>query len=242
MHNVIFDVGANNGVDGLGYALFNKDLNIYAFEANPELVKKILFNKNLIESFLDIKLNNYTIISKAVSNYNGHSDFYISEYDLCSSLMKYKFVKTEKKITCEVITLQNFCDEKKIDNIVHLHSDTQGSDLNVLRGLNKYKEIVHSGVVETMVEEKDVNYEGASSYKEFEIFLNENSFKITKKTFNDFAHKEINVFFKNKKILRKNFIKKREFNRRFIQRIIEKRINFKDRIYRKYLKLFIIKN
>mgnify|MGYP001475636904 CR=1 FL=1 len=44
-----FDVGANNGVDGLGYALFNKDLNIYAFEANPELVKKILFNKNLIE-------------------------------------------------------------------------------------------------------------------------------------------------------------------------------------------------
>ena len=51
MNNVIFDVGANNGLDGLGYALFNKNLNIYAFEANPELVKKIQFNKNLIENF-----------------------------------------------------------------------------------------------------------------------------------------------------------------------------------------------
>jgi FkbM family methyltransferase len=197
MNNVIFDIGANNGVDGLGYALFNRDLNIYAFEANPYLIKKILINKQLIENFFNLKLNNYTIIDKAVSNYNGKDDFYVSEYDLCSSLLKYKFVKTEKKITCEVLTLKNFCDEKKIDNIIHLHSDTQGSDLNVLKGLDKYNAIVHSGVIETMIEKKDINYEGASSFKDFETFLKENNFEITKKVFNDYAHREINVFFKN---------------------------------------------
>ena len=34
-----------------------------------------------------------------------------------------------------VITLEKFCDENKIDNIVYIHTDTQGSDLNVLQGM-----------------------------------------------------------------------------------------------------------
>ena len=47
-------------------------------------------NKEKIESFFKIPIKNYNLINKAVSNFNGSSDFYISEYDLCSSLLKYK--------------------------------------------------------------------------------------------------------------------------------------------------------
>lgn len=239
MNNAILDIGANNGVDGLGYALFNKNFNVYAFEANPELVRKINFNKELIEKFLNIKIINYQIIEKAVSNYNGTDDFFISDYDLCSSLLKYKFVKTKKKILCEVITLKKFCEDNEIDNIAYLHSDTQGSDLNVLKGLNEHINKVHSGVIETMIEKEDIKYEGASSFEDFEKFFLENHFQILKKTFNDPAHKEINVFFKNLNISKKNLLNVKEFNRRFIQRIVENRTTLKDRIFKFFFNKFL---
>ena len=37
--NYIFDVGANDGADGLALALANKNIFVHAFEANPELKK-----------------------------------------------------------------------------------------------------------------------------------------------------------------------------------------------------------
>ena len=240
MNNVILDVGANDGIDGLGYALFNKHLDIYAFEANPALLDKIQNNKKKIENFFNITLKNYNLINKAVSNFNGSSDFYISEYDLCSSLLKYKFVKTTKKITCDVITLEKFCNENEIDNIVYLHTDTQGSDLNVLKGLNEYKKKLHSGVIETIIKKEKIRYEGASTLDEFEIFFKKNNFSITNKIFNDKDLTEINVYYKNKNILDKEFILKKEFNRRFIYRIVNGKITLKDMIFSKYIKFFKI--
>lgn len=238
MKDVIFDIGANNGIDGLGYALFNKHLNVYAFEANPNLVEKIQNNKSKIETFFNVSLNNYNLINKAVSNFNGSSDFYISEYDLCSSLLKYKFVKTEKKITCDVITLEKFCDENKIDNIVYIHTDTQGSDLNVLQGLKNYIKKVHSGVIETIIEKEKMRYEGANTFDEFKNFFISNNLTVIDKKFNDKELTEINVYFRNEIIPNSNFLKKNEFNRRFIYRIVNNKINIKDRIFAKILKIF----
>ena len=238
MNNVIFDVGANDGIDGLGYALYNKHYKIYAFEANPFLLNKIQKNLNNIENFFQVKLDNYFLINKAVSNFNGSSDFYISEYDLCSSLLKYKFVKTEKKIKCDVIRLEKFCDENRIDNIVYLHTDTQGSDLNVLKSLNRYTERVHSGVIETFIQKEKNRYEGASTLDEFEKFFLLNNFIIYDKQFNDKELSEINVYFKNKNILDKNYLFKKNFNRRLISRVANNKYNIKDKIFSKFFKLF----
>ena len=95
--NLIFDVGANNGLDGLGFALHNPAYNVYAFEANPELIPEIIKNKKKIEVFFKLELKNYEIINKAISDFNGMSDFHVSQFNLCSSLLKYKFVETKKK-------------------------------------------------------------------------------------------------------------------------------------------------
>ena len=43
--NAIFDVGSNNGVDGINYAVFNPKCTIYAFEPNPFLRSTIINNK-----------------------------------------------------------------------------------------------------------------------------------------------------------------------------------------------------
>ena len=239
MLNVILDIGANDGSDGLGYALFNPNLKIYAFEPNPELISKINKNKEKIEKIFNVKLSNYKIVNKAVSNFNGTSDFYLSELDLCSSLLKYKFVKMKKKIACEVITLEKFCSEEKIDNIVFLHVDTQGSDLDVLKGLKFYKSIVHEGVIETMLNKEDLNYVGACTLDDVKNFFQGSSYEIIEEKYN--APKELNVYFKNKKCKNTNKISINKFNPRFLRRITENRLNFKDNIYIYYLKKIRLK-
>ncbi|MDC3071867.1 FkbM family methyltransferase [Candidatus Pelagibacter sp.] len=236
MLNVILDIGANDGSDGLGYALFNPNFTIYAFEPNPELILKINENKSKIEKLFNTKLSNYRITEKAVSNFNGTSDFYLSEFDLCSSLLKYKFVKTKKKIKCEVITLEKFCAEKQIDNIAFLHVDTQGSDLDVLKGLKAYKNIVHEGVVETRLNKENLIYEGSCTLDEVENFFKESSYKIIDKKFN--GSNELNVFFKNEKLKDLNKISVKKFNPRFLKRITEDRMKIKDSIYIFFLKKF----
>ena len=239
-NNVIFDVGANDGLDGLGFALFNKDYNVFSFEANPELVSKIEENKKKIEKFFKLKLDNYEIFNKAVSDFDGTSDFNISQHDLCSSLLPYKFVKTKKKIKTKVITLEKFCLEKHIDNIVYIHIDTQGSDLDVLKGLGSYRSIVHSGVIETMIKKEDRMYEGASYYEEVKFFFEKWGFNIYKDEFNNYLKKEINVYFNNKKISQTNIIKFRRFKKTFINRVIKDKYKFKDFIYMIYYKFFIL--
>ena len=77
---------------------------------------------------------------------------------------------------------------------------------------------------------------------EFEIFFKKNNFSITNKIFNDKDLTEINVYYKNKNILDKEFILKKEFNRRFIYRIVNGKITLKDMIFSKYIKFFMILN
>ena len=45
MQEIIFDIGSNDGLDSLNYALFNPEYLVYSFEANPYLIKKIKQNK-----------------------------------------------------------------------------------------------------------------------------------------------------------------------------------------------------
>ena len=51
----IFDVGAFDGLDGLILAIQNPNMFVHAFEANPDLIKVIIANKNKIEKYKKIK-------------------------------------------------------------------------------------------------------------------------------------------------------------------------------------------
>ena len=237
-NNAIFDIGANDGLDGLGLALSNPHINVYAFEANPYMVEEIIKNKKKIEIFFNLKIDNYEIFNKAIADFNGVADFFISEYDLCSSLLKFKFIDTKIKISCEVITLEKFCSQKKIDNIIYLHVDTQGSDLKVLKGLFTYKKKVHTGVIETAIKKEDILYEGGSSYNEVKQFFKKWNFEIIKTEFNTFDKKEINVYFSNSSMDKKKIIKFNKFKKRFVSRIIKNRTKFKDYVYMLCLKFF----
>ena len=89
-NNVIFDVGANNGLDGLILAILNPNMFIYAFEPNNEINKISILNKSKLEKEFNIKIDNHKIIEIGVSNINGYADFFIGEYSGISSLLNYK--------------------------------------------------------------------------------------------------------------------------------------------------------
>lgn len=201
-NRVFFDVGANNGYTSIPVAYMNSDTIVYAFEPTPEMI-------NEIESKI-IGLSNYFLTKKAVSDYNGTSTFNVAgQCDWgCSSLLEFsEKSKTEwpgrtdfhvtNEIIVDVIRLDNFIEAHGITKIDYLHIDTQGSDLNVLKGLGKYIDIVIEGVMEAAAK-NDILYNGQNTQEESITFLEEHGFEITNIQVNDSYHNEVNIFFRKR--------------------------------------------
>ena len=182
MNEVFFDVGANLGTHSIPLAGKKLNTQFYAFEPVPVLIN-YLQNQSK-------NLNNYTIVPCAVSNYEGIEFINITKQnDLgnCSILDISDNVKVEfpgkdmfdviAQVPVRVIRLDNFIEQNDIRQIDYFHCDTQGSDLNVLRGLGKYLSIIKEGVIEAALK-KDVFYVGQHTVDEAIDFLKNNNFEI----------------------------------------------------------------
>ena len=193
-----FDVGAHNGSDSIPLAIANPDVQFYAFEPNPYMVEVIKSQT--------ANLKNYTIIQKAVSDFNGTANFNISKYGPTgvSSLLEFSktarinwsgfFLSNDEKIDVEVIRLDTFIEENNIKNINYLHVDTQGSDLNVLKGLGKYLVNVNEGQVEAAVRPESL-YVNQNTYQDTMKFLVDNGFEILSIK-SESGQRECNIIFK----------------------------------------------
>jgi FkbM family methyltransferase len=197
---IVFDVGANNGSSSVPLAIANPTYLIFAFEPTPEMIEVI---KSKI-----VGLENYVIVPKAVSDYNGTAEFNVAgNWDWgCSSLLKFsKKSQTDwpgrtdfhvtYKLNVDVIRLDTFIEESGITKIDHLHIDTQGSDLNVMKGLGEYLQIVNEGTMEAGTSD-DVLYEGQNKLNDCIKFLLLNGFKVVDVNSNDVFCHEVNIVFK----------------------------------------------
>jgi FkbM family methyltransferase len=197
---VIFDVGANNGSSSVPLAIENPTYLVFAFEPTPEMIEVI---KSKI-----VGLENYVIVPKAVSDYNGTAEFNVAgNWDWgCSSLLQFsKKSQTDwpgrtdfsvtYKLNVDVIRLDTFIEENLIHRIDHLHIDTQGSDLNVMKGLGGYLQIVNEGKMEAGTSD-DILYEGQNKLNDCIKFLLLNGFKVVDVNSNDVFCHEVNIVFK----------------------------------------------
>tara|TARA_B110000977_G_C10849403_1_gene405186 strand:+ start:16 stop:708 length:693 start_codon:yes stop_codon:yes gene_type:complete len=197
---VIFDVGANNGSSSIPWAKSHPSYLVFAFEPTPEMVEKIKSQT--------ADLENYVTIQKAVSDYNGTADFNVAgNWDWgCSSLLEFsEKSKSEwpgrgdfyvtNKLKVQVIRLDTFIEINKINKIGHLHIDTQGSDLSVLKGLGNYIDIVYEGSMEAGMDD-DILYDGQNKLNESVKFLLQNKFRIIGVNSNDIFCNEVNIIFK----------------------------------------------
>jgi len=200
MKKIIFDVGANHGIDSIPRA--QEDIEntiVYAFEPTPFLIDVLKHKAS--------SLSNYIIVEKAVSDFNGTAKFNVAGNDDwgCSSLLEFSeqsFVqwpgRTDFSVTdiieVEVIRLDNFISQHNISQIDYLHIDTQGSDLKVLHGLGQYIDLVKEGLMEAAYK-KDILYKNQNTVEDSVEFLKQHGFSITAITSNDIFNNEANIRF-----------------------------------------------
>ena len=177
---IIFDVGSHKGKLAKLMNDIYENAIIYCFEPNKSM------NDNLTKIGNNIKVYNYALGEK-----NEEKKILINKIDLTNTLsainensfyLKIKnfiLAKSKKDNMYEqtkVISLENFCAEKKIKNIDFLKLDVEGYEHNVLLGA---KNIIKN-VKFVMLEIQKNNMYQDYSKTNIEVFLKENNFILIK--------------------------------------------------------------
>lgn len=130
---VIFDVGANLGVYSQYILKLFKDLSyeLYSFEPSRSAYEQL---SKSIGSRSNIHLEN-----QGLSNQTGDLElFFDKQASPLASVyprdLKHTLIDFDKKEIIQVITLDRFCQDRKIDVIHFLKLDVEGHELAVLEG------------------------------------------------------------------------------------------------------------
>lgn len=163
----IFIVGLLDTMEYLEEAMRDKRIRVWAFEPIPEIVEKIKKEYCIPD--------NYRIIQKAVSDVSGTAIFNVCSNPSCSSLQDWgigpKFGDM-RQITVEKITMKEFIEQNGIEEIDYLQVDTQGHDLNVLKGFGDRFSVIKHGICESMAPHTGWTlYQGQPSYQDFIDFI-----------------------------------------------------------------------
>ena len=218
---IIFDIGACEGQTIVEMVKNFKKCTIHSFEANKNLLPHLYYVKNKYRKNSKILIN-----PVAIGDKKKKVPFYLHQDPSQSSLLKINFksklfvkmkkFRKEKKFLKEnniktyvpQINLDYYCKNKKIKKIDILKSDTQGCDLNVLRGAKK----ILSKTSILIVEINFIDYyEKINSFYEFE--------KLLRKNFNFW---DISMIYKNPKWGSTDFVDAIYINKRLYENILKK--------------------
>lgn len=124
----IFDVGANTGQTSSYLLKHFPNAHIFAFEPVPNTYRKLQTNLNHIPQVETFNL--------ALGNSVGELTMTNIENSLLNTcqLSSQLSEKNSQTVKVNVNTIDNFCQENGISHIHFLKTDTEGFDLNVLRG------------------------------------------------------------------------------------------------------------
>jgi len=173
---VVIDVGANRGqtIDMIRRAFSNA--KITAFEPNPDLLPA------LSRDYREVA----TVEGVAVGSAVGRISFHVSENPELSSVLAaarspeniFAATPVRKVVSVPVTTIDSYMQEKNIKHINLLKSDTQGFDLEVLRGASQ---ALDRGAVDTILVETNFIslYEQQSTFGEIEQFLKIKNYRLT---------------------------------------------------------------
>jgi FkbM family methyltransferase len=176
---IIFDIGANLGQTILKIKAIFPNSNLHSFEPS-----KICF-KELIKKFANtdkLVLNN-----KAVGSEKGALEFNEYSWSALNSFLKRAFTQSEIVDTyfVDIVSVDDYCSENNIPYINLLKTDTEGFELNVLKGASRIMDEnrVQFVFVEIFFHE---NYIGQSSFSEIFNYLSQKGFNMIR--FYDFEY------------------------------------------------------
>lgn len=169
---IFFDIGANLGQTIKKMRNHFSNVKIYAFEPSINC-----FN-SLKNKFVD---TNLSVHNFAVGSNSGNLEFNEYSWSALNSLLKraYGTATILQTYIVEVITIDEFCRKNGVSYINLLKTDTEGYELNVLKGaLNLMKQNkIQFVYVEIFFNE---NYVGQSSFGDIYNFLLENRFELVR--------------------------------------------------------------
>jgi len=171
---VVIDAGANVGqtID-LMKRTFSKPA-IYSFEPNPDLVQDL---RNAYE------IGGVVIEGVALGNSEGTATFYLSENSELSSLLEpdrrkenpFAATRLRTQLSVEVTRLDSWLNKRPLKKIDILKIDTQGFDLEVLRGASA---ALDARIVEIVLIEVNFLsfYKGQSAFGDIVQFMKDNGY------------------------------------------------------------------
>ena len=160
---VVIDVGANVGDYSRLVLEINKSVTVYAFEPNPKTFAKLTAS---------IRIKNFNPINAAVSNTEGFLSLYDYESkegsghaslyrEVIENIHHSKAV--EHKV--RVCSLDEFVKSKNIQKIDLLKIDTEGNELNVLKGVS---ELIRAAKIDAIhFEFNEMNVCSRTFFKDF---------------------------------------------------------------------------
>lgn len=173
----VFDVGAKGGV--YSFPKLIKHTNSYGFEPNPKEYNSLISNKN----------SSITYFPFALGEKKEIRDFNITKHASYSSFLKFdninfekhfgfmkdyhiwkKGMKTEKTISVETQNIDNILAQEKIKTIDFLKLDTQGTELEILKGAKQALKNNKIGVIFTEFSFIQ-SYLNQNLFSELEIYL-----------------------------------------------------------------------
>jgi FkbM family methyltransferase len=169
---VIIDVGANIGQSIWNFHHAFRQPTIHAFEPGVETFAKL---QSLTSGLLGLHLNNYALGSEA-----GVMQFRANSRPEMSSLLEPSvdcWGRVEERRDTVVKTLDEYCVEQNIPAIDILKSDTQGFDLEVIKGARELlsRRAIHLIYMEVILCDM---YKGLPSVDEIYSFLTEQGFNL----------------------------------------------------------------
>ena len=199
----IVEVGSRTGDEAIMMSNHFPDALIYACECNPNTIEEC---KEKLKRY-----KNIIFCNQALGNKIEDKPFYsyVDNNDGASSFLFRIDGDTTMKQTgiLKINTLNNFIEKNKIDNIDLLLLDTQGSELDIIIGLEEHINNVKYIIAEIpkqipnwhyLPKGTHSKYIDAPAYEEIIDYLEQNNFKIVEKIQENFL--EDNILFSNIKL------------------------------------------
>lgn len=124
--DTVFDLGANFGL--FSSLASSKNCNVYAFEPTYRVYKYYLTRLNKISP-------NINIFNMAISNTSGSSLFNVYENNSsCNCLQEVNNNCNDNVIRIETITVDDFVNQNKLNNVDFIKADIEGAERLLLMG------------------------------------------------------------------------------------------------------------